>query len=59
VLLLAPRDADSLQEYGWIDTPVNHARIMMLAKLKGRQWIKLIAPALVDRIASQAIKVGK
>ena len=33
----------------------------MVMTLRGKlgQWLKLIAPALVDRIASQAIKAGK
>jgi hypothetical protein len=31
-----------------------------MVALRGKlgQWLKLIAPALVDRIASQAIKAG-
>ena len=33
----------------------------MVMTLRGKlgQWLKLIAPALVDRIASQAIKAGR
>ena len=33
--------------------------LVMTLRGKLGQWLKLIAPALVDRIASQAIQAGK
>jgi hypothetical protein len=36
-------------------------RRMLVMTLKGRlgQWVKLAAPALVDRMAERAVKAGK
>ena len=40
---------------------MQHRRRMLVMTLKGRvgQWVKLAAPALVDRMAERAVKAGK